>query len=302
MTLEENKKNLASAIGFFDGVHLGHRALLRAVGELAAEYGLIPAAVSFDLHPDLLTGRDGALELITSPEDRLWELRRYGGVEQVRLLHFDTALMNTPWQEFLDRLVGEGEIGALAVGADFTFGRGGAGTAESLARWCRERGVPCRIVEKVTLDGEPVSSSRIRALLRRGRVEEAERLLGHPYGLSGPVVTGRRLGRTLGLPTANLRYEPGVLVPRHGVYAARAFLPDGSSFPAATNVGVRPTVSGSGVSVESHLLGFSGDLYGKRLRLELRRFLRPERRFGSLEELKAQIRRDEAEILRSAEA
>ena len=292
-------KKLAAAIGFFDGVHRGHQALLRAVGELAAERGLRSAAVSFDLHPDLLTGRDASLELITSPEDRLWELRRYGGVEEVRLLHFDRELMNTPWDEFLERLVSDWDIAALAAGYDFTFGRGGAGNADRLADWCEARGVACRRVDRVTWEGETVSSSRVRALLRAGEVDRAAEILGHPYGLSGPVVTGQRLGRTLGLPTANLRYEPGVLTPRFGVYAARAFLPDGRSFPAATNVGVRPTVDDSGaVTVESYIPDYSGDLYGKRARLEFLAFLRPERRFDSLADLQAQIGKD-AERVRS---
>lgn len=272
------------ALGFFDGVHLGHQALLGAVKALAPEG--CRGVVTFSGHPDtLVLGQTP--ELINTPEDREHLLREFG-MDRVVTLPFDKKMQSTPWEDFLEELRESYGAGGFVCGEDFCFGARGAGTAAMLRTFCRQRGLPCTVVPEQDMDGQRVSSTYIRALLTRGDMERAVRFLGHPHVLTGTVVSGRHLGRTLGIPTANLHLPEGVLVPRFGVYACRA-LAEGEAYPAVTNVGIRPTVGGHHVTVEPWLLDYSGDLYGKEITLEFLKFLRPERKFDSLEELKAAI-------------
>lgn len=286
-------KKRVLALGFFDGVHLGHASLIRRTAERAAELDAQPAVLTFDVHPDtLVAGR--TVPLITSAEDRAELIRRQFGVEEIISLRFDQRLMTMPWDQFLSWVQEEFGAAHLVCGHDFSFGWRGEGTPERLQAKCAELGMGCDVMPKVTLDGETVSSTRIRRLLLDGRVEEANRCLGHAHALTDTVRTGYRLGRKLGAPTVNMRFGEGVLVPAHGVYAGRLRI-DGEGLDryAVTNIGVRPTVSdGDQVSVESYILDYDGNLYGRRIRLELLRFLRPERRFGDTEALKAQIARD----------
>ena len=195
--------------------------------------------------------------------------------------------MGTPWQDFLNDLLDRGAAGFVS-GDDFRFGRNGEGTAQLLKAYCEEHALPCVIVEAQTVDGVRISSSHIRSLLEAGETEEANRFLGHPHVLSGTVVPGRQLGRTIGIPTANLALPEGVLAPRFGVYACLACF-DGEKHMAVTNVGMRPTVGGRHITVEPWILDFDGDLYGKTVTLEFHAFLRPERKFDSLEQLKKAI-------------
>ena len=194
------------------------------------------------------------------------------------------------------------EYGAvhLVCGHDFTFGWRGEGNPRRLREYCEREGLGWDVMPEVRLDGSAVSSTRIRALLTEGRLEEANRLLGHPHVLTGEVCHGRHLGSTIGFPTANLLFAPGVLVPAHGVYAGRLEI-EGETEPkyAVTNIGVRPTVDDSDrVTVESYILDYSADLYGKQIRLEFLEFIRPERKFASLEELTAQIGKDAERVRR----
>lgn len=276
------------ALGFFDGVHLGHGALLTRTRQVALERSAEPAVLSFDAPPVK------AVSLILSPQDRADIIRRQYGIQEVLFLHFDEALRHMPWEEFAERLVTDFGAVHLVAGYDFRFGYQGAGTAALLREKCAALGIGCDIVGKVELDGAAVSSTRIRALLTAGDMAGATRLMGHPWFLTDTVHTGLRLGRTMGFPTVNMRLSPGVLVPRHGVYTGTATrLRDGSRWKCLTNIGQRPTVSaGDQVTVESYLQAFQGSLYGEPLRLELTTFLRPERKFGSLEELQAQIALD----------
>ena len=280
------------ALGFFDGVHLGHRALLDACVELADSVNGVAGAVTFLDHPDaLVLGSNPAL--INTPADRRHLLHRFGAV-QVLELPFDKAMMAVAWDAFLAMLVEKHGAAGFVCGKDFRFGHKGQGTAEKLAAYCAENGLACRIVPQVMLGDTPVSSTHIRSLLEQGRMEEADRFLGHPHLLSGEVVSGRHLGRTLGIPTANLNLPEGVVQLPHGVYACVAKA-DGSRYLAVTNIGSRPTVGGHHITVEPWILDFDADLYGKTLELEFHKFLRPERKFDSLEELKAQIRSDAAQ-------
>lgn len=274
------------ALGFFDGVHMGHQALLDACRALAAEKGCKAGVVTFLGHPDTLVS-GVTPSLINTPRDRERLLRRYG-VEAVVELPFDRALMEMEHQSFLKMLVSKYHAAGFVCGHDFRFGRKGEGNAEKLTDFCRNHGFSVAVVPEQKIDGVTVSSTHIRSLLEQGDMEKAARFLGHRHILTGTVVPGKRLGRSLGTPTANLVLPKGVLIPKFGVYICRCAI-DGVAYPAVTNVGMRPTVEGSYVTVEPWILDFEGDLYGKELTLEFYKFLRPERKFPSLEELRAEI-------------
>jgi len=198
--------------------------------------------------------------------------------------------MSTSWQQFLEQLLHQGAAG-FVCGDDFHFGFRGEGNSESVQSFCALHDLPCIVVPEQTLHGKRISSSLIRTLIESGEMESATRFLGHPHMLTGQVLHGQKLGRTLGVPTANLVIPAGITVPKFGVYACRAQI-DGCSYPAVANVGTRPTVSGSGITVEPWILDFRGDLYGKELRLEFHRFLRQEIKFSNLDDLKQQIHKD----------
>lgn len=283
------KEKTIYALGFFDGVHLGHQALLAACRETATEYGFRTGAVTFGAHPEtLVLGRAPALLNTDADRERL--LRAYG-MDTVVTLPFDEALRAMPWQDFLALLLDTyGAVGFI-TGDDFRFGYRGEGNAEKLRTYCCERNLPCVTVPEQTVDGIRVSSTHIRSLMEQGQMAQAVRFLGHPHILTGTVVSGRQLGRTIGVPTANVLLPEGLLIPKFGVYACRASV-QGRSYPAVTNIGSRPTVNGHQVRAESWLLDFSGDLYGKQLTLEFYAFLRPEQKFPSLEALQARIQLD----------
>ena len=286
-------KQRVLALGFFDGVHAGHATLLRRTVLRAEELGAEAAVLTFDVHPDTLVS-GSPVPLINSPEDRQELIRREFGIGTILQLHFDKALMEMPWDTFLSWVQEEYCAVHLVCGHDFTFGWRGMGKPALLQQRCRELGMGSDVMPEVRMDGEAVSSTRIRALLLEGRLEEANRLLGHCHVLSGEIRHGQHLGSRIGFPTANMWFAPGVLVPAHGVYAGRLELEgEPEAKYAVTNVGIRPTVSSSGsVTVESYIPDYSADLYGRKARLEFLTFLRPEIRFADLAELTAQIGRD----------
>ena len=284
------------ALGFFDGVHRGHGALLRKAAERAGELNAAPAVFTFDRSPkEFVTGKP--VLLINSNDDRRDIIRRVYGIQRVIFAPFDREMMTMPWQDFITELLVK-QYGAvhLVAGHDYRFGHKNEGTVERLREKCRELGLGCDIIPKVELEGITVSSTYIRTLLEQGDVERAALFLGHPHCLSQTVRHGQRLGRTIGIPTVNLAVPAHVLTPERGVYITRAFLPDGRSCPGVTNVGTRPTVTeGDTVSVETHLLGFDGDLYGQTVRLDFYKRLRGEVKFPSLEALRQEILRNVAE-------
>ena len=290
----EPSGNLVLAFGFFDGVHLGHAALLNRAKERAAEKGAVAAVLTFDNHPDTFV-KGEAVPLLCSSGDRDYILRRYFGIDRVLYIHFNGETMRTPWRKFLEQVREKYPVVHFVVGYDFRFGDGGQGTAALLADYCAEHGLGCDVIPAVKRDGLTVSSTLIRRLLAEGELAEANRMLGHPHLLTDQVRTGFRLGRTMDFPTVNMRFEEGVLLPRFGVYASRVLLPEGPR-GGVTNIGVRPTFDGSGkrVTVETHIFDFHEDLYGQRLCVELHGFLRPEQTFSSPSELSGQIRRDVA--------
>ncbi len=281
------------AIGFFDGVHIGHATLIERSKERAAELGALPALLTFDIHPDNIV-KGEKVPLISSPEDRAEILRRKFGVDEIISICFDESVMKMPWEAFVDWMAEDFEAVHLVVGYDFRFGYKNEGNTEKLAKKCAELGIGLDVMPKVELDGIVVSSTHIRKLLLEGNIREANRFLGYPLALTDTVRVGYRRGSKMGAPTANMRFAEGVLVPAYGVYATRVRI-DGENVLrcAVTNIGERPTVSSDGaVSVESYILDYSGNLYGKRLRLEFIDFIRPERKFADMEELKRQIERD----------
>lgn len=273
------------ALGFFDGVHLGHQALLAECCRLADAHNCETAAITFETHPQSLFLNDPP-KLINSVRDRNALLLRYG-IDHVYAFPVNEKIMSIEWQDFLELLLTYGGAG-FVCGEDFRFGRGGEGNVRKLEEFCKARQLPCSVVSEQLLDGIRIASTHIRPLLETGKVEDANRFLGHPHILTGEVTTGRKLGRTLGIPTANLLIPEDVVQLRHGVYACKALV-DGNVYLAATNVGNRPTVGGHRVTVEPWILDFDGDLYGKSLTLEFHSFLRPEKKFDSLDELKAEI-------------
>jgi riboflavin kinase / FMN adenylyltransferase len=269
---ELGRKPRAVAIGTFDGVHLGHRRVLEAA--LAA--GLTPSVVTFDPHPRIAFGYE--VELLTPVRRRL-ELIGEAGIEETLVVEFDLDLARLEPEEFAERVLRPIGTEVVVAGADFRFGHGRSGDLELLGRL----GFDARTVPLV----ESVSSSRIRDLLRAGEIERAAKLLGRPPEVEGTVVSGDARGGTLGFPTANLRLEPELLVPAYGIYAGAA---DGHR--AAISIGTNPHYGGEERRVEAHLLDFEGDLYGRRLVLQLWRRLRDEQSFASEEQLVAQIARD----------
>lgn len=286
------------ALGFFDGVHIGHGALLKKTCERATELGAIPAAMSFDTHPDTLVFGTPT-ELLNTMDERKQLMQSLYGIEDVIFCHFDKAMMNMDWEAFVeDYLVRELHACHLVCGHDYHFGARGFGNAERLTEKCRTLGLGCDVIGEVKLDGVTVSSTYLRRLLKEGRMEEAVRFLGHGHIISGIVQHGDSRGHTLGLPTANLALDASLLVPAFGVYGGWADAGELGRFPAAVNLGVHPTVHELPHPVaEASLLGFEGDLYGKFLRLELLFQVRPEQRFSSLPELTAQIARDQQTVL-----
>ncbi len=284
-----NQKNIY-ALGFFDGIHRGHGALMDACRELAAENGCGAGVVTFQNHPDaLVLGRTPPL-LNTSQDRRKLLLERFR-MDTVVELPFDKTMMTMPWQDFFRMLLEKYDAAGLVCGHDFRFGDRGRGTPESLIRACQEVQIPCVVVPKQIRDGQVISSTYIRSLIEQGQMERAVDFLGHPHVLTGIVRPGQHLGRTIGVPTANLEIPEGILVPRLGVYACRVEL-DGNVYCAVTNVGRRPTVGGRHITVEPWILGYDGDLYGREITLEFYSFLRPEQKFPSLDAMVAEIRKN----------
>ena len=271
---------------------MGHAALLNKTKERAAEIGAVPSVITFDVHPDTLVfGKD--VPLINSSKERESIISREFGIDNVAFIHFNYKVMRMDWKVFVDEIIRELDVAWVVVGHDFCFGYKGMGTALRLREYCEELGIGCDIIPAVRRDGLVVSSTRIRELIENGEIEKANEYLGHPHTLEDTVRSGFHLGTKMGAPTINMKLPEGVLVPRFGVYAAKVFLDDGAEHIAVTNIGVRPTVSDENrVSVESYIIDFSGNLYDHYVRLELHSFIRPEKKFSSVEELSNQIQRD----------
>ncbi len=268
------------AVGEFDGVHIGHREVIRDAC----------AVLTFEPHPRTVVAPESAPKLLTTLEQKA-DLIAALGVEELIVIPFDGSFAAQTAQEFIDHvLVGRLDARHVSVGENFRFGNKARGDAALLG--ARDE-FQTRVVQLVELDGEIVSSTHIRGLVATGQVDEAARALGAPFGMRGIVAHGDKRGRTLGFPTANLVPDPRHAVPDHGIYACRATLPGLGEWTAAVSIGVRPTfVTGRGLLVEAFLLDFDDDLYGRELRLDFIQRLRGEKRFESVDALVEQMHRD----------
>ena len=287
---------VAATIGSFDGVHLGHRALLDVVKRRARERGLESAVVTFDPHPRRVLRPDVPLRLISSFDERL-ALFADVGIENVLVCRFDEALRALTPDEFLALLGRYVTLRHLVHGPGFALGRARAGTPDVLAALGRTRGFDVEEVDLTRLDGATaVTSTGVRDAIEAGDMGVATRALGRGPALIGTVVEGEKVGRTLGFPTANLSIDPQIVVPADGVYAAWAelnpFTPQAKTHPAAVSIGERPTFDGRRRVVEAYLLDFDGDLYGQTLRLHFVTRLRGQERFNSIEALIQQMHHD----------
>jgi len=279
----------AIALGVFDGLHMGHRSVLDAVLADARESGRTPCVMAFALSKPPPRYKQGAVQLVAP--GILKKQLCHMGFETVFAPNFDEIRQQTP-EQFVGGVLAQ-RMGArfVSCGYNFSFGRGGVGRAADLERLCAAQGIACTVVPAVDLDGGPVSSTRIRQCLSAGEIPQANALLGWPFTIDFEVVCGNRIGRTLGFPTINQVFPPYFIIPRHGVYATMVRLDD-KAYSGVTNVGVKPTVGDYKPLAETYIHGFSGDLYGRRVEVAFLEFIRTERKFGSLEELRANILRD----------
>ncbi|MBQ6238794.1 MAG: bifunctional riboflavin kinase/FAD synthetase [Firmicutes bacterium] len=287
------EKPVVLAIGFFDGIHLGHRALIRAARQLADAKGADVAVLSFDPHPSVLLHPQNPVPMIYTPQEREWILEETGLTDHFALMRFEESLAHMAPEDFAGQvLFDRWPCTGVVVGEDFRFGRDNSGTARQLAELCTERGITVELVPDVMADGRKVSASLIREMLTEGNIEEAGRLLGRPYLLTGTVGHGQGLGHRKFVPTINLPYAPGKIVPKKGVYVTKTYW-DGQAHEGVSNIGVNPTVASAlDARCETYLFDLAEDLYGVPMRTEFLHFVRPEIKFPDVEALRAQQQSD----------
>lgn len=272
--------------GTFDGVHKGHKAIIDRAAEIGRRAGLEPVIYTFSSHPMAVFGK--APRLLMADGERI---ERLSGCCRVIAEDFTPEFAATSPRDFIINVLEKYSMDHAVAGFNYTFGHKGAGDTEALKAMGKEFGFGVDIVPPVLYDGEPVSSTRIRQAVEAGEIEAANEMLGYEYTLIGTVEHNKGLGRTIGFPTANIVGFENRVVPKHGVYAARVETVLGS-YIAATNVGCNPTVNGDRLSVEPHILDFDGDIYGTKIAVSFVKMLRGERKFASVDELKAQIASD----------
>jgi len=284
----------AIALGTFDGLHMGHRRILEAMGQAAEEKGLQKAVYTFSNHP--LEAFGIAPRRLMTDGERLAGLAEYGEVIAER---FDPALAATSPEDFVRKMAEEYGMSVAVAGFNYTFGAKGGGNMQKLREYGEKYGFEVREIPPMEYQGEPISSTRIRAAVEGGDIAAANSMLGRAYSITGPVIANKGIGRRIGFPTANVKADSGLVLPKSGVYACSVLL-RGKRYGAATNVGCNPTVYGEAITIEPHILDFNEGIYGETLKVEFVEFLRGEIKFPSVEELSAQIGRDAektAEIL-----
>lgn len=291
--LDPADQGAAVALGNFDGVHKGHQAVIAGAAEAARQVGAPLGVISFEPHPRRLFHPDEpAFRLMTT--DQQARALEALGVERFYVLHFDFEMANFSDRGFAETVLAKGlGVKHVAVGFDISFGKGRTGSPEAMAEYGRELGFTVSVAAPVGEDGAKYSSTAVREALRNGRPQDAAAMLGRPFAIEGVVRRGQQLGRKLGFPTANVMIADYV-VPRLGVYATRTRLPDGRVYPGVANIGNNPTTGEVETRLEVWLFEFDEDLYGQIIETELVAFLRPEEKFGSIELMVEQIRRDEA--------
>ena len=277
-------KQKTALLGLFDGLHRGH---MRAVSELLNSPGE-KTVYTFDSLSISTKGARGLL--ITDAEKR--KMLSDLGVDRVISTDFSEVKDLGPREFFEKVLRDELKLTKVICGENFRFGKGGTAGSDELRRLCREAGMEAAVVPTLCDGGEPISTTRIRGLIERGEMSEANRLLGRCYSFSGEIIHGFRIGSTMGIKTLNIAFDPEKVLPKKGVYASKVLLPEGE-FTGITNIGTRPTVHDDGeIVIETHILDFSGDIYGERAEVKLSEFMREEKRFLSLEELRETVAQD----------
>ena len=298
--LKPDNRKVCLAIGFFDGVHLGHQQIIRQTIADARQHNAIALVLTFDRHPNSVVAPSRVPPLIYALPQKLRAIESLG-VDHLLLVGFDKQFSEQPGEAFVRGLAHDlGSIQSVCVGANFVFGHKRSGDVALLKRLGGEIGFAVHGLSAVSLDGRVVSSTRIREAIRAGNLDGASQMLGRPYAIAGRVVEGDKLGRQLGFPTANLD-AAGLVLPPNGVYSGFAKL-KGQSYRVALNIGFRPTLVSAKpeLRVEAHLLDFSGKLYGAELEIEIGEKLRDERKFASAAELRAQIAHDIATVREQA--
>lgn len=287
MTDEKLNNGSAVALGNFDGMHIGHLAVIEKTAELCRK-GLVPTVMLFDEH-SLKTVTGEAPPRLMTDSERLAFLKEKG--LEIKTVSF-TDIKNLTPEEFIDSvLINRFNARAVVCGFNYRFGKGAAGDATLLNKLCKEKNIECLIVDEILSDSLPVSSTAIRKAVENGEIELANRMLGRCFGYTATVINGDKRGRTWGFPTINQRLPDGLVVPLFGVYESRVTA-DGRMYTGITNIGLRPTVGTDVILSETHILDFSGDLYGKEVEVSLVRFIRPEQKFSSFDELILQIKSD----------
>lgn len=279
-------RKTAVCLGFFDGVHLGHQAVIAAA--VRNDDGLIPAVFSFSCHPqDVLTG--SPVLKITDIPKKLELFERFL-IRSAAIVPFEQVQNMTP-DEFFVLLRDRMNAGMVCMGRDFRFARNRSGDAQTLQSLCERDHIRCEIVDPVLLNGQKVSSTAIRLNIATGRMLAATEMLGHSFTLKSRVVDGQHLGRTLGFPTVNQPLPEGIVQPKFGVYLSYAVF-DGMAHPSISNIGIRPTAKSCPPTCETHIFNYSGDLYGTSPEIAITNFLRPEQKFSSLDELRQAVGND----------
>ena len=287
-----------ATIGFFDGVHLGHRYLINQVKIAASQCGWCSSIITFPVHPRQVIQSDYQPQLLSSPEEKI-ELLSQTGIDNCILLPFTQELSRLTAYEFMQLLYDKYKVRMLVIGYDHRFGHNRAETFEDYCRYGRELGIHIMQATAYTQEQDKVSSSAIRRSLLSGDVMTAQKYLGYNYFLEGTVVSGYQVGRKIGFPTANLRVDfPYKLIPSIGVYAVRVQVA-GQQWEGMLSIGYRPTINnGNDLSIEVHILDFQGDIYNQKMRLEFVEFLRPEIKFDSIDELITQMHKDKEETIK----
>lgn len=281
------------ALGCFDGVHLGHKAVISEAVRISGEISAKSAVWTFDAPPRNFFS-PSASPIITDRDEKR-RLMRELGIDLFVSVPFDLEVSALSARDFfVDILIGKLNAVHIVCGFNYSFGKNGEGNVALLRELCRENGVGLSCIAPIDIDDVPVSSSVIRSAVEQGDMDTVKKYLGRPYAINTLVINGQKLGRRLGFPTINQVFKDGILVPRNGVYITRVSISSKKYF-GVTNVGVRPTVGGNVLCAETHILNFSGDLYGQKLRVEFLRFMRPETKFSSVEELSQRVHLDIAE-------
>ena len=283
-SINKQKKTTAVALGAFDGLHLGHQKVINQVIGLNFE----PSVFTFSEDPS--KSLSGKTEYLMTQEDKLSTLELMG-VENLFDVNFSDVKDLSPEEFFYDVLLDKCAVGMISCGDDFRFGKKAKGDVTLLKELCEKNGIKLKICPPVMLENEVIHSTRIRTALKEGNARLAEKLLGRPFGFTLEVIKGNALGRTIGIPTINQRLPDGFVLPKFGVYAALVHI-DGKIFFGTCDIGVKPTVGSDIPLAETWIADFSGDLYGKKLKLDILDFIRPEKKFDSLDDLRDEIKRN----------